>query len=169
MEDLVEQARKGDSEATAKLVSEHYASVARFCCRRLGDELGRDAAQETFLRFPRALKGYNGAADFKTWLLGIAHNQCRNLSRKHYREAVSVEHWHSSAASNGEGQLLERQALTQALDALSQEHREAVLLHEVEGLTYSEIAAVLGVPEGTVKSRVYHAFRQLRTLLEVKP
>ena len=169
MDDLVERARKGDSAARATLVTENYAEVTRFCCRRLGDDLGRDAAQETFLRLSRALQGYNGSSTFKTWLLGIALNQCRNLSRKHYREVLSMDHWHSEPSSNNEGQLLDRQSLTQALQALSQEHREVVLLHEVDGLKYSEIAEVLGVPVGTVKSRLHHAFRQLRTLLEVYP
>jgi RNA polymerase sigma-70 factor (ECF subfamily) len=67
--------------------------------------------------------------------------------------------------ANPEGAIVDRQALKDALSTLSEDHREVVLLHEVEGLTYQEAAEVLGVPEGTVKSRLHHAFLNLRRAL----
>ena len=169
MDDVIERARKGNFAANATLVMENYAEVTRFCCRRLGRDLRRDAAQETFLRLLRALQGYSGNSTSRTWLLGIALDQCRNLTRKHYREVLSMVLLHCQPSSNGDGQLLGRQSLTQALQARSQEHREVVILHEVDGLMYPEIAEVHRVPAGTVKSRHHHAFRQLRTPLEVYP
>ena len=66
------------------------------------------------------------------------------------------------AGDNPENSIINRHALRNALRSLSEEHREVVLLHEVDGLTYDEAAAVLGVPSGTVKSRLHHAFLALR-------
>jgi RNA polymerase sigma-70 factor, ECF subfamily len=160
-------AKKGDSEQMALIVRDHYAQVYRFCARRVGPELGKDAAQETFITAQRKLKRFNGDSSLSTWLLGIAHNHCRNLSRKNGREVhwLGDQQMEAIAATERESTLIDREALRSALQKLSPEHREVVLLHEVEGLTYDEAAAILGVPAGTVKSRLHHAFLNLRKAL----
>lgn len=155
-----------DSDAIEDLVRTHYAAVYRFCARRLGPTLAQDAAQETFLTAQRGYRRFDGRSSVATWLFGIAHNHCRNLARKARQELPTENDWLCEHVETGtEKKLIDRHALRQALGALSAEHREVVLLHEVEGLTYGEAASVLGVPEGTVKSRLHHAFQNLRSAL----
>ena len=168
MDERVNRAKRGDRNAIGELVQEHYARVYRFCARRVGEDLAQDAAQETFLTMQRMVKRFEGRSGFETWLLGIAHNHCRNLARKRQRDPASLEDWFEMETKDHGEQVADRESLRCALKSLSPEHREVVLLHEVEGLTYAEVAQVAGVPEGTVKSRLYHAFRNLReTLSEV--
>lgn len=147
----------------AELASRYYDDVWRFCARQVGPELGSDAAQETFITAMRRLDSFKAESTVKTWLFGIALNQCRNLRRKTGREEPVdwIEPTPSLRADNPE-LAIDREALRVALLKLSEEHREAVLLHELEGLTYQEIAEVVGVPVGTVKSRISNAFDRLR-------
>jgi RNA polymerase sigma-70 factor (ECF subfamily) len=148
-----------------ELAREHYDLVYRFCARRVGVDGAADAAQETFLTAQRAAKRFRGESTPKTWLLGIALNECRRMVRKKRSEAPLLELEPVSTVQQ-EHHLIDRQILQSALNSLSPDHREVVLLHEVEGLTYLEAARVLGVPEGTVKSRLHHAFLQLRRALQ---
>lgn len=165
MEIKIARAAKGDEEAMADIVSEHYPSIYRFCVRRIGSDIAEDAAQETFLTAWKSIKTFKGQSSLRTWLLGIANNTCRNLSRKRRIEdridQVSAE----PSVASPEVEVVNREAITQALNKLSPEHREVVLLHEFEGLSYLEASEILGVPEGTVKSRLYHAFIALRRQL----
>ncbi len=155
---------QADMEA---IVQEHYAAVYRFCARRVGPELAQDAAQETFITAQKSMKRFDGRSTLGTWLFGIAHNHCRNLSRKAKHETSFGEFWDGEemSESGSEQTLVDREALRQALKKLSPEHREVVLLHEVDGLTYEEAASVIGVPVGTIKSRLHHAFLNLRRAL----
>ncbi|MBS1714720.1 MAG: RNA polymerase sigma factor [Armatimonadetes bacterium] len=161
MDGRIEQARHGDRDALGSLVREHYSRVFRFCARRLGDDLGQDAAQETFVTMQRSLKRYQGKSTFETWLLGIAHNHCRTMARKRRLDPLPLAAWLEAPDTSAQTPI-DREALRQALQRLSEEHREVVLLHEVEGLRYAEIAEIVGVPEGTVKSRLHHAFQHMR-------
>lgn len=170
MDGRIEEARRGNRDALGNLVREHYARVYRFCARRLGDDLAEDAAQETFVTMQKSLKRFGGRSSFDTWLLGIAHNHCRNLARKRKLDPLSLDTWIESNPAGVEPRSessghLDREALRCALMRLSDEHREVVLLHEVDGLRYAEIAEVLGVPEGTVKSRLHHACLNMRRTL----
>jgi RNA polymerase sigma-70 factor (ECF subfamily) len=150
----------------AAIVAEHYPAVYRFCARRIGPELAQDAAQETFLIAQRAIRRFDGRSKLSTWLFGIAHNACRNLARKRRIEMTYEQAWSTEPGSGSpEGTLIDREALRKAMGKLTPEHREAVVLHELEELTYEEAASVLGVPVGTVKSRLFHAFAHLRRLL----
>jgi len=164
MERDVTQAQSGDREAMARLIEANYDAVFRFCARRIGPESAADAAQETFLTAHKAIRKFRGESSLRTWLFGIAHNHCRHLSRKNRTES-----WDWTMETNGshnpEGGLIDRQALRAAMQTLTAEHREVVLLHEVDGLTYEEAAKVLGIPVGTVKSRLHHAFLRLRATL----
>ena len=169
MDERIDRARRGDRAALGELVTEHYPRVYRFCARRLGDDLAQDAAQETFLTVQRTIKRFEARSSFETWLLGIAHNHCRNLSRKKMRDPMSLNDAFEKPTPDHAEQVVANEQLRCALEKLSPEHREVVLLHEVEGLTYAEVAQIAGVPEGTVKSRLYHAFRNLRELMTEVP
>lgn len=155
-------------EEMERIVRTHYDDVWRFCARRLGHDLAADAAQETFVTAQKRIDDFEGRSELKTWLFGIALNHCRNLARKRKPE-VPVD-WLADTASEPryEGQdtmVTDRETLRCALEKLSPEHREVVLLHEVDGLTYQEAAEFLGIPVGTVKSRLHHAFLNLRSSL----
>jgi RNA polymerase sigma-70 factor (ECF subfamily) len=169
MDERIDRARRGDRSALGELVTEHYPRVYRFCARRLGDDLAQDAAQETFLTVQRTIKRFEARSTFETWLLGIAHNHCRNLSRKKMRDPMSLNDAFEKPIDGHAEQVVQNEQLRCALEKLSPEHREVVLLHEVEGLTYAEVAQIAGVPEGTVKSRLYHAFRNLREIMTEVP
>lgn len=149
-----------------EIARQHYALVYRFCARRVGLEAAQDAAQETFITAQRVLRKFRGDSSLRTWLLGIAHNECRRLCRSRRLDAPCVELQDVGDDAPFEQRIVDRQALGQALNKLSPEHREVVLLHEVEGLSYDEAAEIIGVPAGTVKSRLHHAFLNLRKSLQ---
>lgn len=149
-----------------EIVSEHYATVYRFCARRLGADLAEDAAQETFVIAWKSMDRFRNESSLKTWLLGISNNVCKATARKRKMEATLDKVWLESLTTEShEAEVVNLQTLKKGLAALSEDHRNAVVLHEFDGLTYEEIATVLQVPVGTVKSRLYYAFSYLRTEL----
>lgn len=166
MNGLIERAARGDRDAMASIAAEHYAAIYRFCARRIGPEAAQDAAQETFLTAQKAIRKFDQRSSLSTWLFGIAHNLCRNEARRRrsdmsYDHAFCEEHGDPSP----EGSLVNREALRRAMTKLSVEHREVIVLHELEEMTYEQAASVLNVPVGTVKSRLHHAFLNLRTFM----
>lgn len=150
----------------AEIAKQHYTLVYRFCARRVGVDAAQDAAQETFLTAQRVMKNFRGESTLRTWLLGIAHNECRRVSRNRSLHAPAIELVDAPDNAPFEQMVVDRHALSEALNKLSPEHREVVLLHEVEGLSYDEAAEIIGVPAGTVKSRLHHAFLNLRKSLQ---
>ena len=149
------------------IVRQHYDAVFRFCARRIGPDRAPDATQETFLTAHRVLHKFRGDSTVSTWLFGIANNECRRISRISKTQPIAVELDSDQVEMKShETGTVDRQALQAALTALSDEHKEVVLLHEVEGLTYEEAAEILKVPVGTVKSRLHHAFLNLRRSLD---
>ncbi len=145
---------------------QHYDAVYRFCARRIGPDRAADVSQETFITANRVLKNFRAESAVRTWLLGIANNECRRANRQarcgpSFVELDPMRHGEESHESPA----IAQHVLAGALAQLSEDHREVVLLHELEGLTYDEAAEVLGVPVGTVKSRLHHAFLHLRRVL----
>lgn len=167
MDDLATKAAQGNREAMAKIVAEHYAAVYAFCARRLGPDLAEDAAQETFIMAYKTIKRYDPNCALRTWLIGIAFNISRNLARKKRREIDIANLWHLESPSPGESSIVACEHLRTALKELSPNHLDVVVLHELDELTYEEAATVLGIPVGTVKSRLHEAFRHLRKHMEV--
>ncbi len=166
MSGLIEEAKRGGREALEKIVRLHYPAIHAFCARRLGPDRASDAAQETFVTMQKSIRRYRGEAPLESWLFGIAHRVSSRIASKSQRELAGVEAWIDPAAPSHENDVADRDALNRALAGLSEEHRLSVLMHEVEGRTYAEIGAILGVPEGTVKSRLHHAFSALRLALK---
>jgi len=149
----------------AELAREHYAAVFRFCAQRVGGQNAADAAQDTFLTAQRALSGFKGRSDIKTWLLGIAHNSCRKLARDRRLQPVPLEFIEPPEGLPSEARLVDREALRSAFAKLTPEHRHVVILKEIEGMSYEECGLILGIPAGTVKSRLHHAFQLMRKSL----
>lgn len=153
--ELIAAAAGGDHDAFAKIVRDWQLPVLRYLRRMLGDDgLAEDVAQESFLRCYRHLRRYSGEGRFSTWLFSIAHNAAIDAMRRRTRgERVRAIAPPSTPASDPASRL----ELVEAIAHLPVKLRAALLLVEVTGLKYREAAAVLGVPEGTVKSRVSHA------------
>lgn len=171
----LQAARRGDQAAFGELVRTYqkrvYALTVRMCPT---PELAEEAAQEAFLSAWQGLPFFRGDAAFSTWLYRLASNACVDLLRKERRhqglslddEAVGMEIPDPAPTPEkaAEGKELRRQ-IEDGLRALSPEHREVLLLREIQQLSYDEIADVLSLDLGTVKSRISRGRRQLRDFL----
>jgi len=157
---LIRAAAAGDQAAFAELVRAYQAQVWRFLRHLLGDPaLAEDITQETFIRVFLKLRTFHFRSKFSTWIFSVARNAGIDAIRSRERrtrlaEGLAVFH-HPGA---GPERSLE---LEMAIAKLSPKLREAFLLVEVMGLRYREVAEVLRIPEGTAKSRVFHAREQL--------
>jgi RNA polymerase sigma-70 factor, ECF subfamily len=169
----------GDRQGFENLVRRHQDDVFNLCYRMLGDyEEARDGAQDTFVKAYRSLKQFRREARFSTWLYSIAVNTCRNRLNSaafRYRKrtvsldppdegnpraAIQIEDPAPSPLNHLADR--ERDALVQqAIDQLSPEAKVMVVLRDVEGLAYEEIAGMTGLPLGTVKSRLARARQQI--------
>lgn len=179
--ELVAAAQQGDQAAFGALVEKYQAMAYSLAFRMLGDsEDAADAVQEAFLNAWRALSGFQGQSAFSTWLYRLTSNACIDfLRRAKRREVLSItvsdedddlpretdipdERWSPERALERKEA---RRAVQEGLAALSPEHRQVLALRELEGLSYQEIAQVLALEEGTVKSRIARARLALREFL----
>jgi RNA polymerase sigma-70 factor, ECF subfamily len=164
---LVERAQRGDRWAFEQLVERHQHRLFTLAARTLGspDDAG-DAVQEAFLRAWLALPRFRGGALFSTWLYRICLNAAHDQRLKRRAEPVELverpDPRDAFAASELSGELQD------ALDALDETYRVAVVLYDVLGCSYAEIAEMTGVPEGTVKSRIYRGRTELAQRLGTK-
>lgn len=173
---LVEAARRGDPDAASTLVRRYQTRMFNFALALTGNAAdAEDLAQETFIRAFRGLDRFRGESSFKNWLYRIASNAAHTQRRKRLLRSgvwdARVESGEvagqrlASAAESVEQRAMRRQAIDRALAALPPDQRAAVVLHDIEGLGYQEIAGVLDIPPGTVMSRIFRARRKLRRLL----
>ena len=170
---------RDDQEAFAELVRRWHPPIRSLCIRMTGDEhQGEDLAQEAFVRVFAGRARFQQSRRFSTWLWRIAMNACHDEQRRVRRRAETpleddgVEEWEGPAltalepapdehaASQDRADLVRR-----ALQALPETHRAVVVLREYEGLKLREIAEVLDIPEGTVKSRLADALARLAARL----
>jgi RNA polymerase sigma-70 factor (ECF subfamily) len=169
-------ARQGSDEAFRLLVERWQRPVFALIVRLVRDAAAaEDLAQETFLKAHRALAAYDPERRFGSWLLRIAHNAAIDALRRRHPEVSPLLHQRDDGAEEEmevvddrtptpEASALGRdlgRALQRALGELRAEHREALLLRFQEGLTYDEIAEVLGIPLGTVKTFIFRARQEL--------
>jgi len=167
---LAARATTGNREAFGALVSRHQAAVRRVCRAVTGDEHDADdASQEAFLSALDRLETYDRKRPFGPWLMRIATNAAIDLLRRRaVRRAEPLDEalTASSRSPARDAEQMElRVALSAALAALPERQRAAVTLFDLEGYAHAEIAEILGVPEGTVRSDVFHARRRLRESL----
>ena len=177
---LVQRCAAGDESASAELVAEHQRTVVQLATNLLGDrEEALDLSQEVFLRVFRTIHRFRGQSSLRTWIYRIAVNQARNRHRfwrrRHRADQVSLDQ-HVAAHGDvfsGYGPSPERvlaqkelaERLRVALDRLPFDQRTAIVLREVDGLSYEEIAYSLELAVGTVKSRLTRARQALRAEL----
>lgn len=177
---LIERCASGDQAACAELVATHQRMVFGLALHLLGDrDEALDLSQEVFLRIFRTISGFRGQSALRTWIYRIVVNQARNRQRwwrrRHRAEQVSLDdHLAQFGELESKGDVLPDRLLAsketaaciwQALDRLPFDQRTALVLREVDGLRYEEIAFSLGVAVGTVKSRLTRARQALRTEL----
>jgi len=163
-------------------VDRHYAPVLNFVARFVGrTESAHDLAQETFVKVIRRLESFDDRADLRTWIFAIAANACRDEMRRAKRRPELTEadgpdlqlirdFAEDTDVTGKPAAMLDRKLradqVRRAVASLSDLHREVVVLRDVHGLEYEEIAAVLGCALGTVKSRLGRARAALRQALE---
>ncbi len=157
---LAARASRGDVGAFSSLVRKHSQLVYRVSARMLGVQEAQDASQEVWLRVWRNIHRFRGESAFSTWLYKITVNTCLNYSKREARRRsreVSDPAQMTDLASNDTGPEAaalrgeQRERILAALDDIRVEHRAAVVLRHLEGLSYAEIAEILEVPEGTAK------------------
>lgn len=181
-EDLLVSLRRGHADSLGVLVARWEAPLFRFVSRLVDrPDDARDVCQETFLRILDKAEAFRDGARFSTWMYQIALNLCRDQTRRKRRwgrlmvatPAAEVDaprdHAAPETVATNPAAAFEhterRSAVRRALSALPLDQREVLLLKEYEGLKFREIADVLGVPESTVKSRMYAGLDAMRTSL----
>jgi RNA polymerase sigma-70 factor (ECF subfamily) len=173
-DELVKHIADGDLEAFEGLVRKYQDKIYNLCRYMLIDPyIARDAAQDTFLKAYRRLKDFKGECAFYSWLYRIAVNTCLDEKRRTRQETErtdqvpSVEDLPSSSPSADRLYESKETARTiqRALQKLPEGLRAAIVLKEIEGLSYEEIADALDISMGTVKSRISRAREELRRLL----
>lgn len=178
---LLRRSQRGDREAFGQLVIHYQNSLFNAVFRMCGNQDdAADIVQETFLKAFRAIRDFRGRAAFYTWLLQIAMNTTisqrrRDLVRKESKklslspvgeQASPVDPADKQPGPDSRAQQAEvGRRITEAIDQLDHEHRIVVVLKDIEGLGYEQIAQVLGCPRGTVKSRLHRARLELRAAL----
>ena len=188
---LVERAKRGDSRAFEMLVVKYQRRIERLIGRMVRDvDLVQDIAQETFIRAHRALPQFRGDAAFYTWLYRIAVNTAKKALVELRRDPLVFESSLASADEGDETSRVENElsdgetpeallaskeiaaAVHAAIEALSEDLRQAITLREIEGLSYEEIADIMSCPIGTVRSRIFRAREsvaaRLRPLLNTR-
>ncbi|MFO8007041.1 MAG: sigma-70 family RNA polymerase sigma factor [Candidatus Brocadiia bacterium] len=179
--ELVRQARRGDVAAFGELVERHQDYIYNAVFHLVSDEKdAEDLAQEVFLRAYDGLDSFRGEARFTTWAYGIMLNTVRSFWRRTRRRVV-VSLDQGSDAEEGprhevpaEGDGPERQTLRRekvqlvraAIAELEDDLREIIVMRDIQGLTYEELAEAIGVPDGTVKSRLHRARGKLKDILQ---
>lgn len=177
VEELVRAAAGGDEDAFAELVKLHEKKVYHLALKMCGNpEDASDAAQEAFLSAWKGLPNFRGEAGFSTWLYRLTSNAAIDLLRrtKKQRGEASLDDENTGIDPvDGSPSLQERieagelrEAVAAGLAGLSEDHRQALVLREMQELSYEEIAAALDVDLGTVKSRIFRARGALRKILE---
>lgn len=167
---LVRRAQDGNRGAFSELVRRHQHAVYRFCYRVLGErEDAKDASQEAFIRAYKRLGTFRGRSEFGTWMLRVATNV--SLNERARRKTPPADAGLIEALPDPEvpeDELLKAEVVTtvhEALRLVGSEERAAVVLHDLEGLTYGETAEFLGIPEGTAKTWVRRGRQRLKELL----
>lgn len=165
-------AHVGGDQRAFELLADRYAKRVYAICRRyFGNPAdAEDAAQEAFLTLLRRAESFSGRARFSTWMYRVTTNACNDLARKRARRPQVAD---ADVAVLADDPSVDdviaarelRLELRQALAVLDRDDREAVVLHDVLGLRYADVAARLGIPVGTAKSRIHRAHARLAQIL----
>jgi RNA polymerase sigma-70 factor (ECF subfamily) len=164
--ELIDQVRNGNSVAFDALVKPHWRRLFLMIRRVLRDDSeAEDVMQEALIRIFRALGGYRGDASFYTWMFRIAFNCAIDFAARKKKMmtiplAVVEPDWEGSDGQSPENVIIGKQmavAVSDVLERMHPECKEAILLHQVEGLSYGQISDMMECPVGTVRSRIFRA------------
>jgi RNA polymerase sigma-70 factor, ECF subfamily len=167
--DLVERASRGDRDAFATLVQAHVDRCYGLAYRILRDHhRAQDATQQALLGAWRDLPTLREPQRFEAWLHRLVVHACYSEARTERRSTARVHAIRPTEAAPGDemGAVGDRELLDRAFRTLTPEHRSVVVLHHHHGYQLTEIASLLGIPEGTARSRLHYGVRQLRAELE---
>jgi len=175
---LVSASAAGDADAFAALVTRYQRSIVNLARALTADDgEADDLAQETFIRAYKAIGRFRGDSTFRTWLYRVAVNVIQSHLKKRARRwrwfgpsldeqgAAGRESPALATPATLENDAVRREMIDRALASLPEDMRIAVTLRDVQGFDYAEIAAMLGIPIGTVESRIFRARQRLRPLL----
>lgn len=181
---LIKKCRSGDVEAFEQLISSYERRAYNIALRVMGNEEdAKDMAQEAFIRIYRAIKDFKEQSAFSTWLYRIVTNVCLDEIRKRKKQKlvslegnlesiigdVQVETGTSSGQPEAAYELEEqKRVIMKAIYELSEEYKTAVILRDIQGFSYEEIAAILDCSSGTVKSRISRGRNLLRDKLRIR-
>lgn len=186
---LVRRLKLRDEAAFREMIRTYQGDVYNLVFRMLGNrEEAEDLAQEVFVTVFKAIDGFRGDSKFSTWLYRIAVNHCKNrfkyLARRHYHASQPLDEVSERSMSGRDGgptvslqaqinrpdRLMEglqlEQAIQQEIAALDEDQRMLIILRDVQGLSYQEIASITQLAEGTVKSRLHRARMTLKDRLK---
>lgn len=172
---LVVRAREGDIAAFEALVDEYERKLLRFAWRTLGDRQdAEDVVQDTLVQVWKSLNALAEPAAFGTWIYRMASNRCTDVLRRRAARPADVQTpedmgHHADGTASVEKSVEARTALehfSQVVQSLSSEQRVTWVLHQMEGLSYAEVAATLGVSEGSVRGRIHRARRAIAEGME---
>ncbi len=179
---LIDNLREGDETALAPLVEKYKRMVHRLAIQiTKNHEDANDVMQETFIKVYQSIHTFRQEAAFETWVYRIAVNEALNFVKRRERrresslETIEESEYNTEVRRKAEiennpeiqaEQAELRHWVTKAVNSLSLKHRIVVILHELEGLTHAEIASILNCSEGTVRSRLHYARKQLKSLLK---
>jgi len=179
--EIIECVKRGNADAFGELVEKHQKLVYNLALKMLGNqEDAEDAAQEAFIKAYRSIESFRGESKFSVWLYKLTNNVCLDMLRKRRESTVSL----SVEDESGEDSEIEisderfspdevyekkemREALHKGLSELDEDFRSVLVLREMNGLSYDEIASALNLDPGTVKSRIFRARKKLCAILTV--
>lgn len=170
---LVVRLRNQERAALAEAYDHFHGAVRGLACRVVGDDtVAEDLVQEVFIALPRAIQNFEGRSQLKTFLLSMVINRAKHHVRAAARRRALADRFgqvKSQAVLDGQGEVERNELawlLTRALDELPMDQRAAFVLLELEDRSSAEAAEIVGVPEGTIRTRLFHAKRKLRERLE---
>lgn len=173
-EQLMLRLKEGDKKAFTALVERYRDRIVSYAYRMVGNaELAQDVAQEAFVRVYKSAGTFRDDGRFSPWLYKIASNVSLSERSKRAKEALNVD-YDSLEDTRDSGVVVEDQVLAKltgeqlstGIAKLTAQHKTVLVMHVYQGLTYVEIGEALGIPTGTVKSRLFYAIRKLRDVIE---
>lgn len=181
---LLERSKSGDIEAFERLIENYQKKVFNIALRMVGNyDDASDLAQEVFIRVYRSIKNFKEQSSFSTWIYRITTNVCLDeLRKRKNKNVVSLDEDIKFDDSGIKRQVEDdkpipeaiverdevRKVVSDAINSLSDEHRTAIILRDIQGFSYDEISKITNCPEGTVKSRINRARQALKEILKTK-
>lgn len=181
---LIKKAQNGDIEAYEELIGQYEKTIYQLCLRMLKEpQEAYDAAQEVCIKVWRQLDTFKEESKLSTWIYRIATNQCLDLMRKNKRKAAEVSLYQSDEEPHQEEKITDKQSiwddmsemmaqkemtevLMQGISEMKEDYRAILILRDIEEKAYEEIAEILALSLGTVKSRISRARQALKKILE---